>query len=352
MNRYKRLYIYILLLASFFCFSQEAPEDTTKVSPEFELYKSASKLIDTGRYKDALVQLKKAVKINRFYADAYSKMAYAKTKLNDTKGAEKDLTSALKIDPNHYESLKLFGIINFNAKKYTEAKLYFDSAAVQNVDDAEFLYLRGKLMYIGKNYKGALDIAAQALELKPKYTEVFILKAESRFAMKEYKHAIKELDEAIKLMPDDKKDYSAYKLRAKAKFEVQDYKGAVNDWNVYIDAIPQEEEALISRGAAKIQSRDNSGAIVDLDAAIKINPKNPVSYNYRGVAKGENKQFVEALKDFDYSIKLKFNYPSVYVNRAAVKFASKDKRGACEDLNKADSLGDQIAYKLIEQYCK
>jgi hypothetical protein len=40
------------------------------------------------------------------------------------------------------------------------------------------------------------------------------------------------------------------------------------------------------------------------------------------------------------------------VNRAALKFASKDKRGACEDLNKADSLGDQVAYKWIEKYCK
>jgi hypothetical protein len=77
-----------------------------------------------------------------------------------------------------------------------------------------------------------------------------------------------------------------------------------------------------------------------------------VSYNYRGVAKGENKQFVEALKDLDYSIKLKYDYAAAFVNRAAIKFASKDKRGACDDLNKADSLGDEMAIKLIETYCK
>ena len=70
------------------------------------------------------------------------------------------------------------------------------------------------------------------------------------------------------------------------------------------------------------------------------------------MVKGENKQFVEALKDFDYSIKLKYDYGGAFVNRAAIKFASKDKQGACEDLNKADSLGDEMAIKLIETYCK
>ena len=60
---------------------------------------------------------------------------------------------------------------------------------------------------------------------------------------------------------------------------------------------------------------------------------------------------LSALKDFDYAIKLKFNYASVYVNRAAVKMASKDRKSACEDLNKADHLGSDVAYKLIQQYC-
>jgi hypothetical protein len=70
------------------------------------------------------------------------------------------------------------------------------------------------------------------------------------------------------------------------------------------------------------------------------------------VAKGESRQFVEALKDFDYAIKLKYDYAGAFVNRAAVKFASKDKHGACDDLNKADSLGDEMAIQLIETYCK
>ncbi len=343
-----------LVFCSFFCFSQnEEPsvQDSVELTAEQKLCKEAIKLIDSSQYKQALVPLKKAIKINPLYAEAYTKMGLAKIKTDDYKGGEKDLITSLKLEPSNFETLKLLGTLCFDQERFADCKMYFDSAANQKVDDAGFYYLRAQLMFKGKNYKGALDMAAYAIELKPKYVEVMEFKGEVRFAQKDYNYTIKELNEAIKFMDATKPVYSAYKLRAKARFEVSDFKGAVTDWNVYIDAFPKEEEALISRGAAKINANDNSSAIVDLDEALKINPKNPVIYNYRGVAKGGNKLYVEALKDFDYSIKLKFNYASAYVNRAAIKLASKDKHGACEDLKKAESLGDEMAIKLVLKYC-
>jgi tetratricopeptide (TPR) repeat protein len=343
-------------MAFFFTgFSQEM-KDTTKAEPEVELFKKAVKLIDSSRYKEAIVDLKKAVKIKPDYPAAYTKMAIAKIATKDLKGAEKDLKIALTSNPNDFESLKVMGMMFFNTENYKDCKVYFDSAAsiaiADKIDDAEFLYYRAKLMFIGKSYKDALNVLANATEINPKYIEAIVLKGDVRFAMKDYNYAIKELNEAIGLMKSDALDYNAYKTRAKSKFEVQDYKGAVSDWSVYLDGVPGEEEALIARGAARINMNDNTNAIVDLDEAIKKNGKNPVSYNYRGMAKAGNKQMTEGLKDIDYSIKLKFDYASAYVNRAAVKFALKDKRGACEDLNKADTLGDAMAYKLIDQYCK
>ncbi len=336
-------------------FCQEV-EDTTKAAPEVELFKKAVKLIDSARYKEAIADLKKAVKIKPDYPAAYTKMAVAKIATKDIKGAEKDLKISLASNPNDFETLKVMGFMYFNTENYKECKVYFDSAAsiavAEKIDDAEFLYYRAKLMFLGKAYKDALDVLANAVEIKPKYIEAIVLKGEVRFAQKDYNYAIKELNEAISLMKSDALDYNAYKTRAKAKFEVQDYKGAVSDWSVYIDGKPGEEEALISRGAARININDNTNAIVDLDEAIKINPKNPVSWNYRGMAKAGNKQNVEGLKDIDYSIKLKFDYAAAYVNRAAIKFAGKDVRGACDDLNKADTLGDKMAYQLIDKYCK
>jgi tetratricopeptide (TPR) repeat protein len=333
--------------------SQEAIKDS--VTPQQLMFGKASKLIDSLKYKEAIVILKKVVKEKPDYWEAFNKMAFAKIKLKDYKEATKDLDKADKIAPFNYETLKLKGINFYLSENFGEAKTAIDTAIYmateEKLDDSEIYYYRALLMFKGKNSKGALETCDAALDLKPNYIEALVLKGEVRFSRKEYNYAIKDLSEAISIMPPLNIDYKAYKLRAKSMFEVGDYKGAIKDWDIYIDGIPKEEEALVSRAVAKININDNTGAIADLDESIKLNPKNPVSYCYRGVAKGGNKQYVEALKDLDYSIKLKFDYPAAYVNRAAVKMASKDKRGACKDLEKADGLGDEMAIKLIERYC-
>ncbi len=347
----------ILTFGLLFTLNIVAQKDTTNTAaPEEEAYKKALTLIDSAKYKDAETELKKALKLKKDYWEALNKLALVKIKTENYKGAEKDLEMVTKIAPNNYETFKYKGLVYYNTERFKECKTNFDSAFAimtdDKMEDAELCFYRAKLMLKGKSYKPALDMAALAVEYKPKYIDAMVLKGEIRFAQKDYNYAIKELTEAIKLMSAEKPDYTAYKLRAKSKFEAKDFKGAVTDWNVYIDGNPGEEESLISRAAAKINSNDNTSAIVDLDEAIKLNKKNAVSYCYRGVAKGGNKNYTEAMKDLDYAIKLKFDYSSAYVQRAYIKFASKDKRGACEDLQKADGLADELAYKLIEQYCK
>ena len=344
---YKLLIITVCLFFVDQLFSQK---DTANA--ELAIYKDGCKLLDSAKYKDAIVLFKKAIKEKNDFLPAYNKMAIAKMKLDDLKGAEKDLLAAHKISDNDFDTQKNLAIVYYKTKRFQESKQMMDSAFYVKAEDAELLYYKAKLMFDGKANKPALDACAQALDINPKYIDVIVLKAEIRYAMKEFPYVVKELTEAIKLLPADKPNYDAYKLRAKARFEIADYKNAVKDWTIYLEQFPEEEGALVARGACKIESADFAGAIVDLDAAIKINDKNPVSYNYRGVAKGENKQFVDGLKDLDYAIKLRFNYAEAFVNRAAIKFASKDKHGACDDLNKADSLGDEMAVRLIETYCK
>lgn len=339
-------------------FKAQGKTDATDSVPEYEkIYAKALKLIDSAKYKEAEPLLKKVLKENKEFYKAYTKLAFVYLKQNNFKEAEKSIKKSEAIMPADFETQKIKAINYYLSDKYKESKSAIDTAinlaSSQKMDeDPELLYYRAQLMFKGKNYKQALETCDNALELKPKYLEVLLLRADIRFAKKEYNYSVKDLNDAIKQMPAEKPEYSAYKLRAKCKFEMKDFRGAVSDWNVYIDAIPQEEEALISRAAALINLNDNSKAIADLDEAIKLNKKNAVSYCYRGVAKGGNKSYTEGLKDLDESIKLKFDYGAAYVNRAALKMALKQKEEACKDLQKAESLGDDLAVKLIEQYCK
>lgn len=355
---HKWLILICALILSTVLKAQTTPEtQAVDTVPEFQkLYKQGLTLLDSGRYKDALPVFKKVQKLNKEFFMAHTKSAYASMKLKDYKEAEKSIQKAEMIMPLDFETQKIKGINYFLNNKFKESKTALDTALMisqaDKIDDAELFYYRALLMQKGKSYKTALQSCESAIDINPKYTEAWLLKGQLRFEMKDYNYAIKELTEAINMMPPENPDYNAYKLRAKSRAELKDFKSAASDWSIYIDAIPGEEEALIGRAAALININDNSKALSDLDEAIKINSKNPVSYCLRGVAKGGNKSYNEAIKDLDYAIKLKFDYGAAYVNRAAIKMALKQKVQACEDLQKADSLGDNMAYKLIEQYCK
>jgi tetratricopeptide (TPR) repeat protein len=364
---------FICLLVGFNCFQLHAQQkpvkedvellngvqiDTTAKEEEkhITLYKKGLKLFDSTDYKGAISEFKKATRQKREFFEAYLKSAEAKIKLADYKGADKDLELARTYGPNDFDTYKLRGINYFLLKNYKESKSCLDSALQlfqdEKKDDAEFFYYRAKLMFTGKSYKTALEACDVALDMDAKYYDAMILKCEIRFAAKEYAYALKTLNETIAALPELKMDYNLYKMRAQTKFHMKDFRGSANDWNVYIDAIPKEEDAYINRAAALINCNDHTKAIIDLDEAIKINPKNHVSYCYRGLAKGSNKQIVEGIKDLDFSIKLKFDYAEAFVNRAALKMAAKDKQGACSDLQKADSLGNEMAPGLYDKYCK
>ena len=353
LKRSYKWFVLMMLLATI-SRGQQIASDT--ISKEQIIYNKARQLADSAKYKPALKELKKAVKIRSNFWEAYNLMGECQIRLKDFKAANNELEKADKLAPMNYETMKWKGITYYFTNKFSDAKKALDTAvyfaAEEKIDDPELLYYRALLMFKGKNYKASLETCQAILDFKPDHFDTYLLLAEIRFARREYNYVIKELNEAIRLTENKKRDNQLYKLLAKSKFENQDYKGAIADWGRYLQDFPKEEEALISRAVAKINSNDNTGAIVDLDEAIKINGSNPVSYCYRGVAKGGNRQYVEALKDLDHSIKLKFNYPAAYVNRAAIKFASKDKRGACADLEKADGLGDEMAIKLMERYCK
>src|SRR5207253_11283851 len=128
------------------------------------------------------IVLKKAIKAKPDYWEAFNKMAAAKIKLKDYKEAAKDLDKADKIAPFNYETLKLKGINFYLMNNFKEAKAALDTAVYvsteEKIDDAELYYYRAQLMFKGKSYKTALETAEIALEFKPNYTEVFLLKCE------------------------------------------------------------------------------------------------------------------------------------------------------------------------------
>jgi regulator of sirC expression with transglutaminase-like and TPR domain len=61
---------------------------------------------------------------------------------------------------------------------------------------------------------------------------------------------------------------------------------------------------------------------------------------------------MDALKEFDKCLEMNPNFPDALYNRGVVRLQLKQRKSACEDLNKAAELGYQRAYSMLDAYCK
>lgn len=89
---------------------------------------------------------------------------------------------------------------------------------------------------------------------------------------------------------------------------------------------------------------------------IELDKDQPLAFNNRGYVKYKLNDLKGAMQDVNHSLEL---YPSnsfAYKNRALIFIALKQMNFACEDLQKAISLGFTSMYgdevqKLLEKYC-
>ncbi|MGZ3866766.1 MAG: tetratricopeptide repeat protein [Bacteroidia bacterium] len=350
------IYIIFFCLLTSLVFGQgkkDAKKDTTRsLDPAGDLYKAATKLMDSLKYKEAIKVYEKAIKKRKNFAEAHNKIAACYIQLNDYENAEKNLEISLKIDPDNFSCTKYLGRTFFQDKKYELAKKYYADAEKIEPNDKELMLYIAELKVAGQDLKGAADMYTSIIfENETNSPQAYIGRGIIKYKLKQYAYAIKDIETGLKQCKYKDISDDIYTDLAEAKFEILDFKSAIKCFDTLLKRNPKNEFALTYRGASKIEVSDFSAAIVDLTEAIKLNSKSYVAYNFRGTAKGGLKQYIEALKDLDQAIKIKFDYASSYVNRASIRMASKDRKGACEDLKRADQLGSDVAYKLVQQYC-
>jgi len=181
--------------------------------------------------------------------------------------------------------------------------------------------------------------------------EEYYYKAENKIKKGYFRLAIKDLNKAIELNPDNEWYYIS---KANTKVSInEDVYGAIADLNKAIDLNPNNSLIYIVRASAKGLLNDLNGLIKDVNKGIELNPNDGYPYYLRALGKKELKEYDAAIADFSKAIEIDPNNTEAYYSRGLSKYHLKDYYGAISDFSKAIDLNpNEFYYYQYRAVCK
>jgi tetratricopeptide (TPR) repeat protein len=195
----------------------------------------------------------------------------------------------------------------------------------------------------------ALHDFTEALRFDPGNTLLLRRRAYLWGRKGDYKNAIRDMDEAIRLRPND---ISFYQLRACIRTsgpdEVRDYDGAIDDLNAAI-RLDQNNLCLFSHRARFWASKKNYDmAIEDYTHAIELDPTSPTFYSQRASLWAAKKDYERAIQDSTEAIRLDPSSGHRYHSRAKLWLQLEDFAAAAKDFATHVSFHPDTAYPYLD----
>ena len=252
----------------------------------------------------------------------------------------------LALQPRHFDSLHLLGLIAFQAGDPQKAVALIEKAisiyphhadyyinlgmalralgqleaAVANYDKAlainpsllEAHYNRGNALGELNQLNSAIESYERAIAIKPDHAESYYYRGNALKELKLFDAAVSSYDKAIALLP---KFAEAYFNRGNALKELNLLDEAVTSYNKAIDLKPGYAEAYYNRANAFMKLGQIDTAVTSYDQVIVLRPHYAEAYCNKGVALLDLKQLQAAAACFDTAITLNPNYAVAYSNR-------------------------------------
>jgi tetratricopeptide (TPR) repeat protein len=135
------------------------------------------------------------------------------------------------------------------------------------------------------------------------------------------------------------------------KHKQEDYKGAIKDYTKAIKFNKENKDAYFNRGSCELVIKDFKSAIADFTKTIELDQKYVKAYYSRATVFVSQEKYTDALPDLDKTVELDATLPNALTLRGQIRAQTGNKKGACEDFNKAKEIGDKQAGKYISQFC-
>ncbi len=305
-------------------------------------------------------------------AETFCDKGLAKYEERDYDAAVVDYTRAISLDSSCWEAFYGRGRAKTAKGNYDGAIADYDMAIMllkgtgSTRELAEVYHNRGFVKAKMRNDDDAIADYCEAVRLNPEYATVYAKTyrsvAEAKEEQGDFEGAVNAYGTIIALLQvavDKQGLAEAYCTRGYLKERMGDYRRAIADYDEAIRLYPNCVQALINRGAAKTEQGNLNSALIDLDKAIVLlngtddNEKSAMAYCNRGNVKVRKKEYDEAIANYDKAVHLDPNLARAFLNRGVAKKSIGNFDSAAHDYDTAIAMlekGDEkhilaMAYK-------
>lgn len=281
----------------------------------------------------------------------------------------------LKIEPDHFDTLNLLGLIAGQTNDLKRAVELFDRAIAANPNHAPTYCNRGYALQESRQLEAALASYDRALAIHAAYALAHNNRGNVLRLLGRLEEALASFDRAVAISPAFvqphynrglvlvefqrleealasynqaialKRDYAdAYSQRAVVLYLLKQFESAVASYDQALAINPADSAGWMVRGNILKEAKQLDAALASYDRAIAVDPGNADAYLNRGTAFYEQRKFDAAIADYNRAVAISPNFAAAYYNRANVLRCVKNYEAAAESYDTARSMDPSIRF--------
>lgn len=252
----------------------------------------------------------------------------------------------LEVEPRHFDSLHLLGVVQAQAGRPADALRHMDAAVKINPRIPPMLNNRGNILKDLGRLAEALVSYEAAIVIAPDYADAHVNRGHALLVLGRLDEALGAYDRAITLRPQD---VEAHLGRAGCLMDLRRPSEALSSYDRAATLAPGDPQVHEIRARALFAAKQFENALASCDRALALAPTFAEVYFVRGNALIELKRMEEAFKSFERAIALKPDCAEAYNNRGHALRALGRLKEALASYDRAIALRPDYAGALMSR---
>lgn len=232
--------------------------------------------------------------------------------------AERICKAILGAQPDCFDALHLFGVVEARRGNLAEADRWLTRALGINPTSAEAQSTHGNILLARGQFERALASYDRALAIAPNLAGVLNNRGSALSALLRHEQALKSYDLALTIKPTFAE---ALNSRGAALSALKRHEEALASYEQALAIKPRLLEALNNRSGALKELERFDEALASYDQTLAQKPNFAVAHFNRGIVLSALKRHADALASYDRALALESRFAEALNNRAAALLA-------------------------------